>query len=226
MIEEAVLREALMGVMKYRVMNYPEPTKEDYKIAKHLRPRIKRMIEKRVSPFLYYAKRIIASIIFILCIIGVLLGFPQSVRAGLMRWFQEHFEGNSYRYQNQLEQGMEEEDITVYSLQGKVPEGYQFFERFEDEDMISEIFINENSNILCFMVMSPTYEGDILVVSDREKRTAFVGEFQADVYLSDDANESNEIAWVGNNYVLFVIQGFLSEEKLIELAEMVSGSSY
>lgn len=219
MIEEVTLKKALLSVVEYRVSQFPEPSEEDFRIAKRLRPGIKRMIEKMESPFTYYAKRIAILFALLLGIMGaVLFGFNDSARAEVIRWFQERFGSNVYRYQKQIGEDL---DLTKYSLQGKVPEGYQFFDRIVDEDDINEIYVNANDDFLSFTVMSPAYDGEVYLVSEKEKLSVHVGRFQADVYLSNDANEGNEIVWQDETGALFIIQGFLSEKELIDLAEQI-----
>ena len=126
--------------------------------------------------------------------------------------------GVDYRYINQLGGQV---DITLYSLQGKVPQDYQIFESITDKDEINEIYVNEAGDILSFTVMSPSYEGELYIVSDAEKHQVYVGRFQADVYISNDVSEGSEIVWKGEKDILFIIQGFLTEEELVELAERI-----
>ena len=73
----------------------------------------------------------------------------------------------------------------------------------------------------CFSVMKPSYEGELFVVSDAEKCSVYVGQIQADIYISNDASEGNEIVWRGEKGALFIIQGFLSEKELVELTEKI-----
>ena len=90
-----------------------------------------------------------------------------------------------------------------------------------DDDGTNEIYVNEAGDILSFTVMSSSYEGELFVVSDADKRTVYVGRYLADIYISNDAGEGNEIVWKGENDTLFIIQGFLTEKELIELAERI-----
>lgn len=218
-MEEAVLKKALSSVVEHQVRQFPEPSEEDRRIAKRLRPRIKRMIEKRESPFTYHAKRVAVFFALLLGITGtILLCFNENVRAGVTRWFQDLVLGDDYRYINQAGEGT---DITSFSLQGKVPSDYQLLECITDDDGTNEIYVNEAGDILSFTVMSSSYEGELFVVSDADKRTVYVGRYLADIYISNDAGEGNEIVWKGEKDALFIIQGFLTEKELIELAERI-----
>lgn len=219
MIEESVLKNALLSVVEHQVRQFPEPSEEDRRIARRLRPRIRRMIEKKESPITYYVKRIAVGLVLLLGITGVMLfGFNKSVHAGVIRWFQVHLGTNVYQYQNQSGENI---DITKYTLQGIVPEGYQLFNRTVDEDGINETFVNESGDILSFVVMNPAYEGEVYVVSDAEKSSASIGRFVAEIYLSNDPREVNAIIWKDNRGILFVIQGFLSETELIGIAKQI-----
>lgn len=219
MIEEATLKKALLSVVEHQVRQFPEPSEEDRRIARRLRPRIRRMIEKKESPITYYVKRIAVGLVLLLGITGVMLfRFNESVRAGVIRWFQDLVVGDAYRYVNQAG---EETDVTLFSLQGRVPSGYQLLECITDEDGTHEIYVNEAGDILSFMVMKPSYEGELFVVSDADKRSVYVGRYLADIYISNDASEGNEIVWKGEKDALFIIQGFLTEKELIALAEKI-----
>ena len=218
-MEEVALKKALSSVMEHQVRRFPEPSEEDRRMARRLRPRIRRMIEKAQSPVTYYVKRIVAVLALLLGITGTaLFGLNESVHAGVMRWFQERFETDIYRYQNQSGENI---DVTEYSLQGMVPAGYQLFDRTVDEDGVNEIFVNESGDILNFLVMNSAYEGEVYVVSDAEKQSASVGKFVADIYLSNAPGEVNAIIWKDDRGILFVIQGFLSETELIGTAEQI-----
>lgn len=216
-MEEAVLKKALSSVMEHQLRSLPEPSEQERRMARRLRPRIKRMIEKKESPVTYYVKRVVAVLVLLLGITGaILFGFNESVHAGVIRWFQVHLGINVYQYQNQSGENI---DITKYTLQGIVPEGYQLFNRTIDEDGINETFVNESGDILSFVVMNPAYEGEVYVVSDAEKHVASIGRFMADMYVSNDPGEVNAIIWKDGRGILFVIQGFLSETELIEMAK-------
>lgn len=218
-MEEVALKKALLSVMEHQVRSFPKPSERDRRMARRLRPRIRRMIEKTESPVMYYVKRIVAVLALLLGITGAaLFGFNESVHAGVIRWFQDLVLGVDYRYINQLGGQV---DITLYSLQGKVPQDYQIFESITDKDEINEIYVNEAGDILSFTVMSPSYEGELYIVSDAEKHQVYVGRFQADVYISNDVSEGSEIVWKGEKDILFIIQGFLTEEELVELAEQI-----
>jgi len=219
-IEEDRLKKALLSVIDYQISHFPEPSEQDRKIARRLRPRIKRMIEKKESPFMFYSKQIAALIVLLLGIMGlVLFGTNDSVRAGATRWLREQFESNIYRYQNQPGENF---DITNFSLQEMVPQDYQFIDRLVDDNSVNEFYVNADGAICSFTVMNPAYKGDVYIVSDAEKRSVNIGRFQADIYLSNDISEGNEIVWRGEGEALFIIQGFFSETDLVELAEQIN----
>ena len=89
-IEEATLKKALLSVVEHQVHQFPEPSEQDCRIARRLRPRIKRMIERKESPFIYYVKRVAVLLALLLGITGtMLLCFNENVRAGVTRWFQD-----------------------------------------------------------------------------------------------------------------------------------------
>ena len=75
------------------------------------------------------------------------------------------------------------------------------------------------------MAMIPDSEKELYVVSDKDKKTyevVKVKENRAELYISENAGESNAIVWQNKKGILFCIQGILTKEQLVELAESVN----
>lgn len=146
-----------------------------------------------------------------------MLSFSEEARANVIRWFMERFTENEYRYQNEM--GLKV-DVSVFTLEGKVIEGYQLINRIEGEDTVDEVYVGENGEMLFFTAMSSEHEGDMYVVSDKneEPLTVYVRGRKMDLYLSGNQEESNVIVWQGSDGVLFSIQGIIEKEQLIEMA--------
>lgn len=213
------LKCTLIEVRDYMLKQFPEDG--DHEFSAHFRKKIKQLIEMEKHPVLYYAKMVAAILVITLGISGgLVLGFNKEVRADVIRWFVEHFAENGYRYQKEYKT---EEDISQYSLKGIVTNKYQLIERTEKEEVINEVYLGEDGDILVFVVMSSTCEEELNVSSDKSvtKETVYVNGCKADLYLSDNLDESNIIAWEGGNGVLFSIGGILDKEQLISLAEKV-----
>ena len=152
---------------------------------------------------------------------GLILGFNEEARAQVMRWIAERFADNGYRYQKGVNQKVE---INDYSLVRAIPKEYHLIERDEQDNIISEIYVNSSENLLFFTVMNSEYEGELVITSSQNilKEEAYIGKEKADLYLSENTDEPNVIVWQGADGKLFTIQGYLTRDELIDLAEKVN----
>ena len=51
---------------------------------------------------------------------------------------------------------------------------------------------------------------------------AQVGEYEADIYISNDDEEGNEIVWIDEDkHVLFSVGGFFKQDELVKIAESI-----
>ena len=182
---------------------------------------MKQLIKLEMHPLLFYAKRIVAAILIIICVSGCLvLGFSEDVRADAIRWFMEHFAENGYRYQKEAEVAI---DLTRYTLEGIVLDGYQLIDRTEKEDVVDEAYVGEDGSLLVFTAMNSSKQKEFNVSSDQSMviETVYVNGNKADLYLSENPYESNVIVWEGSNGVLFSLGGILDKEQLISMAEKI-----
>ncbi|MBR4607956.1 MAG: DUF4367 domain-containing protein [Lachnospiraceae bacterium] len=214
---DAQLKSALIEVRDYMLDQLP--TEEwNYEFSPKFQRKMKQIIELEKHPIWYYVRRVAAALLITLGISGgLVLSFSEEARANVIRWFMERFTENEYRYQNEM--GLKV-DVSVFTLEGKVIEGYQLINRIEGEDTVDEVYVGENGEMLFFTAMSSEHEGDMYVVSDKneEPLTVYVRGRKMDLYLSGNQEESNVIVWQGSDGVLFSIQGIIEKEQLIEMA--------
>lgn len=223
MMDEKILREALIEVQECLVKNISEPTKEDYEFSGAFRRKMKNMIAKQKSPTWYYIRKIAIIIILVMGLAGgVILGFDEKVRANLIRWIYERVDDSTYRYTNQPGEIL---DISSYSLESYIPEGYHLLDRSIHEKIIKEKYANEMGDEILFMVMSPGYGGKLYVRSDNEQddKPQHIAELNADLYIANGENETNVLVWHDETDTLFVIQGNIKGDELIALAEQMQG---
>jgi hypothetical protein len=214
---DAQLKSALIEVRDYMLDQLP--TEEwNYEFSPKFQRKMKQIIELEKHPIWYYVRRVAAALLITLGISGgLVLSFSEEARANVIRWIMERFAENEYRYQNEM--GVKV-DVSVFTLEGKVIEGYQLINRIEGEDTVDEVYVGENGEMLFFTAMSSEHEGDMYVVSDKneEPLTVYVRGRKMDLYLSGNQEESNVIVWQGSDGVLFSIQGIIEKEQLIEMA--------
>lgn len=212
------LRGALMEAQDYMLSQLPK-TEWHHEFSPKFLKKMKKLIAIEMHPIRNFLCRAAALLLAVMGISGVLvLGFSEEVRADIIRWFSEHLTDREYKYWSNMG---EDVDVSQYTLEGNVPDGYQFLDRIEDEDQVDEIYINEDGAMLHFSVMSPATEAELHVVTDKILQRDIINlkGGLADLYLSENPGESNVIVWQGTNGVLFSIQGILEKEQLVEMAE-------
>lgn len=214
------LKSALIEVRDYMLIQFPSED-GDHEFSRRFHKKMKQLIEMEMHPLLFYAKRIVAAILIMLGISSCLaFGFSEDVRADAIKWFMENFTEKGYRYQKEAEM---EVDLTLYTLKGIVLEGYQLIDRTEKEDVVDEAYIGEDGSLLVFTVMSSSRKKEFNISSDQSMviETVYVNGNRADLYLSENPDESNIIVWEGSNGVLFSLGGILDKEQLISMVERI-----
>ncbi len=221
MIDEERLRNALLEMQEYQVSLYPVPTKEDSRLPLGFRIKMDRLIEKHDHPVWFYVRRAAVIMLFVLGVSGILFGFGENVRADIIKWISEHFTENEYRYQKETETGV---DVSRYTLEEKVPEGYRLVKRKEETERVSELYTGESGEQIIFTAMSSTLNKEFYLMFDKnvECETVYVNDIKAELYLAESADDNIVIVWQGNDGALFSITGFLDKDVLIDLAGAVA----
>ena len=214
------LRSVALELRDYMLRQFPTED-ADYEFSPRILKKKKRLIELEKHAARYYFRRF-AAIFFVTLLIsgGIVFGFNKEVRADAIKWFRDHFTENGYKYQKDIETPIV---ISQYSLKDIIPEGYQCVDRIEENDILNELYIGENGEMLVFTVMSSSKKEEINVSSDQKgnREILEVNGVKADLYLSENDNESNIIVWEGKNGALFSIQGILNKDQLLKIADKI-----
>lgn len=216
------IREVLKETQHYMMSRRPKIDGHHSFSKKYCRSK-KKLIKRDYHPIWYVFSRIAAIILLVLGLSGgIVFELKEDVRAEFLSWIVERFSENEYRYQ-----GISSETIKIseYSIEGKEPKGYQLVDRMESDNSVDEVFVNDNGKLLFFLAMIPDGEKELYLVSDKDKKAyelTKVNENRAELYISENAGESNAIVWQTQKGILFCIQGILTKEQLIELAESVN----
>lgn len=214
------IKEVLIGTQNYMLSCMPK-TEWKHEYSPKFRRNMKKLIEKDKHLLWYYAVRVAAVIILLVSVSGgLLIGFHEEVRAQILGWILEQFADGGYRYHSGANLNVE---ITGFSLESLVPTGYHLAERIEEENRITEIYVDSDELFLFFTVLKPGFEGesDIIVSEDLLTDTANWGNTEANLYISPSSSEPNIIVWQGEKGILFTIQGFMTKEELIDIAKKI-----
>lgn len=203
------------------MLQYPEPTEEDYKLPLRFRYKMKKLFEKHDHPVWYYTKKTAAIVILLFGMFaGIFLDTNANARARILGWVWERIADNRFHYQNLPGDAM---DISDYTLEGKVPDGYQLIKKSGDEFSEIEYYKHETKGFINLWIFSPAYDGDLYIGSDEDKvdDPVFVDKIKADLYISNEPGENNVITWQNKDGVRFLILAPLDGDLLIELAERI-----
>ncbi len=220
MMDATWLRGALVEMQEYEVSQFPTPSEEDLKLPILFRIRMNNLMDKHDHPVLHEVKKVTAIIILFLGIMGSLvLGINEKARANVWNWIMERVGNNEFQYHSLSNI---ESDVSEFTLDGNIPEGYRFIKRYGSDDKITEIYSDNEGNLLTFMVLSASYDGNIYIVSDENtmKDPVYIESMSAELYLSQNQGEASTITWQNSKGIRFIIQGVLDEKQLIELAKI------
>ena len=158
--------------------------------------------------------------ILIVVFAGIIFGASENARAGILGWIRERIADNRFHYQNNPTDAI---DISLYTLEGKVPEGYLLVRKEGDEFFRIEYYKHETKGFIHLSIFSPAYDGDLYIGSDEDKvdDPVFVDKIKADLYISKEPGENNVITWQNKNGVRFLILAPVDGDLLIELAERI-----
>jgi hypothetical protein len=210
------LKNALIEAQDYMLSKFPA-REWHYNFSRKFQKKMKELVELEKHPLWFYIRRTAAILFVILGISGVLLfGFSENVRADFIKWITTRFSENAYRYQNEAQPII---DISQYSLTRIVANDYQLIDRDVKQESVKEAYISQSGDMLIFTVMVSTREEDFYVLLDgnTKSETVNIGNLFADIYLSENPNESNAIVWQDSNGILFSIMGCLDKEQLIDM---------
>ena len=104
----------------------------------------------------------------------------------------------------------------------QIPDGYELFYEEDTGARISKFYCNEPGNLLKYHYVYVPGENDVFIGAENAViTTAKVGQYTADLLLSDNPDVANTIAWTDENDNLFVVSGYFDTEELIRIAESI-----
>ncbi len=164
----------------------------------------------------------VASVLLAIALGGSLwLAIDTDARAAVFGWIKEQHENIfHYSFKGSIAPTSEQ----TYEL-GWVPEGYSFHHRNCNDSSTAVIYTNERGEIitLSYKMGAGLESSDVFVLDDSgTNKTVKVGEVPADLYLTDNPDDSNAIVWMDTDTMeLFVISSGEDEKDLIKMAENI-----
>jgi hypothetical protein len=224
-ITDEMLKEAAGELENAMLAQMPDPKECQHDFSPRFERKMKKLIHRVDHPITAsLGFRIAAVILAILLLGGSVLLISDDAKALFLGWVREERTGGIIRY-------VAHSDIRPESVPARFrlesePEGYTLW-RYH-EDIIGEgfVYINDDeTKLLSFQYFIITKNSGCTVQMETQgyihKRVLINGSY-ADMTISKYNWDTSRIVWRGyDGAVVFSINGFLSEEELIYMAEHI-----
>lgn len=219
MLTDEMMRQAAGEVELAMLASLSAKDIAPHKFSDRFEKKMKKLINKVKYPIRYNVLRLAAAIILIIfTIFGSLVAFSPEVRASVINWIKTtFFEYTQYS-------GTEHHNNAEYEYSLKtIPDGYFELTVIESDDGKTFVYANEEGYMLNFSYAKGTMAHNLFVKTDSHLHsTGIVAGNQADIYISNNAEETSGIVWQDNETdVLLCISANVDAELLIKLAESV-----
>lgn len=221
MITDEMISKAAEEANQMLLNSLPCSDSFKHKFSAKFERKIRHQISKANHPKIYRFLKQVAGFILVILLGGTaLLTLSNDARAAFVDWIKEQY-GTLFLYQF-IGETLNPDGLKSYEL-GAIPEGYSEIDKQHSELDGFAIYMNENRDILQF-VYSGDYENVAIYINhvDYEKTKIYVNEYEADLYLSNNPDNSHAIVWIDTEQnIAFLISGFLDFDTLINLAENI-----
>ena len=220
MISNFLLRQATEEYHEESMSAIPTENEIDHVFSDRFEENMKSVIMKNNHPQLKRVLRMAASFALVILVAGgSVMALSPTARAAVMGWLFGQ-DGTTFSYTSM---GEESESDVYYKYElPQIPEGYYLWQEIVDESQSILLYAEEETGHLLKVTGSPN-DGNramYLVTTSEEKSTVQIGDITADFYLSESEDVSSGLAWVDpDTDYLICLDGFFSQEELIELAQ-------
>lgn len=149
-------------------------------------------------------------------VIAVLLALTlPTVSASVRFWFKERIGGSQHYSVSSEASGSDVEHCLTW-----LPEGYAESERIEKAAIVYISYTNDNGDIIELVCTKGGTEIDVYVSETNSiVSNVYVGEYEADFYLSTSGSELNSIIWFDTEReTLYTVNADFDEATMIKLA--------
>ena len=218
MLTESILKEAAADVVRFRLSAIPQ-TEQEHSFSLPFHRKMDRLIRRAEHPVQYQTLRIAAAIAVAMTILfGAVIAASPEVRAEVAEWFQRVF---TVTYDTEEDISAEVQKPCDYRLSA-IPEGYEEYSVLEMTNAKHYNYVREDGKILKFSYKYPVGSGGVSISGNYECRTGEVNGVPATLYISPDGSEASVILWQDEQTgAILWLKAWESEEKLIELAQMI-----
>lgn len=168
-----------------------------------------------------FVKMVATILLTISLSLGALVAVSPTVRAAVIEWLVEWYEGSViYRFFGEPDFS----EMPVYEI-SNLPSGYEQVDvSYEEPNEVEINYENANGDIITFEYMR-VEDGSAIIVSTEDMKITevFVGDNLGHLYVSEDNQQSSLITWYDEaKEIQFMIDGYLSDHTLLEMANSVS----
>lgn len=224
MISEEMLCQGAKEAAKAYLASLPEPEACHHTFSPAFERKMKRLLRREKHKALYRGLHRVAGFVLVLFLCGsVFLSTNAQARGLFFGWGNEVVGTvSSYIFEGSSDNNPERYRYTL----PEIPEGYQKEDFYEENGVRNELYINERGDYFGFdyfyTTESSTTELDILNVNEMERKEVAVNGTVADFYFDDTGKNSSALVWNDpETDVLLCLNGYFSEDELIQLAESV-----
>lgn len=219
MISDALLREAAAEAEVCLLANLPEI--QPHEFSTEFERKMKRLISRANHPIRHQVLRYAAAVLLaVLTLFGAVMAVSPEARAAVFGWVKNTF----YAFVEYSSSGTGTQEKSDYCLTF-LPDGYELVDVIEKTNKQIFLYADDSDHGLKFGYSYPPENGAgaiVLFVEGYREYSGFVHGMKADIYISDNENESNAIVWCDEETgALLQVHAFADLETLVELAENV-----
>lgn len=220
LITDDMIRQAAEEYEQVVLDSLPDSDQWNHEFTPWFERKMKKLCRRQKHPGVYLALRRVACIVLVLLLgFCMFLAFNGEARAAIIDWAKKRYEVfTQYAFLGEPE----DPKSNVYDL-ALVPEGYTLWMQEHTEEGGLVVYRNDNGQLLSLIYMFNIGGGAIFL--DHEDcilKTATVGNWPADLYVSSKAGVGSKIVWIDeDNQVMFALSAKVEEAMLLEMAEKV-----
>lgn len=220
MITDEMLAQAAAELADAINESLPSPSECTHQFSPRFEKKMKRLIRKSYHPIFYRTLRTVASVVLVILIgFGSTLAVSAEAREVVFGWVKQQYE-NFYEYF--FEGNIAPTESEKYQP-GWMPEGCEFVTSYETAGGEVYIYTDTEDTLIQFSYTSnPNNENIYIDGVNYSKEVASVNDLPAEIYMSQNENETNSIIWKDDSgVILFTASGNFDQETLIRIAENI-----